>query len=677
MNIQKVKKIVYRYIVDNNPLVSQSFQNYLEYSQLEQHYMKKGLKLLELNWKYRICRKSSLDEKLSKLSMPEYKVTSRNRVEEVSDKLNKFDVISFDVFDTLIFRAVDKPRDVFRLLEAQWNIMGFAKVRQEAERKAREKDPEASIYDIYDILEKEFAIKKEEGIEQEIEVEKKVCYANPYMKQVFDRVKKEGKIIVATSDMYFPKEIMKEILLVCGYDGFHEIYVSCDAKVSKRCGSLQKIVQEKEGKAKSYIHVGDNKETDIIGSRQVGWETVYYENIGKIGTPYRRTEMKSLASSFYKGLVNAKLHSGIYGENEFYEYGYVYGGSMAVGYCQFLKKLAQMKKIDQFLFVARDGYIIHKIYQEYDKDMACAYVPFSRFASYQLTMERSWKEFLKHTVMPRVNVEPRESLKEVIKICDMSYIRPYLQNYGLTENDAFDYAAYKKVYTLFAEHIEEIEQTFSNTVLAAKKYFQNVIGDNKNICIVDVGWQGTGAVCLKYFLEKKCNMNINVCGALMGTANTESTDLYLSNEVLYSYMFSTQKNRDTMLKHTGKRSEWDFRNLLVEILFTEDKPSFLKYQLSNSEEIEFVYGIKENNAKIVESVQKGIYDFSMDYFTYEKKIGKVLVIPGREAYMPIDSLTENKRYCLKLLGQYEINGNPGIFDEEHYSTLEQVVNGNR
>lgn len=677
MNIERIKKMTYRYLVDSNVLVSQGFKDYLESAQIEQHYTKKLFKLFQLNWRYRICRQKSLEQKLSKLSMPEWKAGERLSIEEVLRQVDKFDIVSFDIFDTLIFRAVEKPRDVFRILEAEWNIFDFAKFRIEAERKAREKEPEITIYDIYDVLETELALDKEKGIRLEVETELGVCYANPYMKEVFLKLQNMGKRIIAVSDMYIPRDIMQTILKKCGYEGMEHVYVSCDIKLSKQDGKLQKYVQEKEGEALKYIHIGDNVKTDIAGSRLAGWETIYYKNISEIGYPYRRIEMRTISAAFYKGLVNAKLHSGGYQENAFYEYGYVYGGIMAAGYCQYLRDLVKAQGIDQLLFVARDGYIIHKIYKEYDEKTDCAYIPFSRFSSYQITMERNWKSFLKLIVNPRIQAVPKETMGQVMNICDMIYLQPYLKEYGLSSDAIFDYTAYCKVRTIFEENISEIISNYENTEMAAEKYFREIIGNRKNICVVDVGWQGTGALCLKYFLEEKCGMEIQVCGALMGMTGNNASDTCLSRGNLYSYMFSQQKNRNMMLRHTAKNNEFDFRNQLVEILFTEDKPSFLKYQLGSGGEMEVSYGQPEHNGEILKSIQQGIYDFAMDYISYERKFGNVLTISGLEAYMPVDGLAEDKKYCMDLLGEYRVNENSGIFDKENTRTFREIVKENR
>ena len=44
--------------------------------------------------------------------------------------INSADIISFDIFDTLIVRKVTRPEDIFRIIEKKTGIKGFAKTRE-------------------------------------------------------------------------------------------------------------------------------------------------------------------------------------------------------------------------------------------------------------------------------------------------------------------------------------------------------------------------------------------------------------------------------------------------------------------------------------------------------------------------------------------------------------------
>lgn len=673
MDLMKIRKFIYKILVDSHPLVSQEYAYYQGTDKPGRNYGRKLLEILKLNWKYRVCR-DELDKSLERMAMPESRAYGLPSAGELAERLSGYDVVSFDIFDTLVFRAVEQPKDVFRLLEGKWKQFGFASQREAAEQKARLKKQEVAIGDIYDILSRELSIGKEAGIACELEMEGKVCYANPYMQEVYRILAKKGKTVIAVSDMYIPHEMMERLLAGFGYD-MNRVYVSCDHGAGKGTGELQKLVQREMGPQLSYIHVGDNVCSDIQGSRLAGWETFYYPNVQKLGGPYRPKEMVSLAAAFYKGLVNGRLHSGIPCGGGYYQYGYAYGGIMAAGYCQYLEGLARREGIDQFLFMARDGYILNKIYARCFHKADCAYVPFSRFSSYQITMERSWRNFLLNVVSARARANPKEKLREVMRICGIEFLERYLGRYGLELDRDFDEGAYRMVEKIFEENIGGILPHYDEGAGAAKEYFAGIIGEHKKICVVDIGWTGTSIACLHYFLKEKCGMDIQVCGALMGMCGSVPAGIGSDTKLMHAYLFSAGKNHENLMRHTGKQNEIDFRNLLVEILFTEDKPSFLGFGRDGDRKVKLEYGLRENNGKAVKEVQEGICDFCRDFYQYSKKFPGWLEINGQEAYLPLDRLADAKKYCLEFLGDYEINEGSGFFEDQNARTFREIVNG--
>ena len=52
-------------------------------------------------------------------------------------QIDNYDVVSFDIFDTLLKRNVEEPTDIFKYVEKKYNRLGFFDERIEAENKAR------------------------------------------------------------------------------------------------------------------------------------------------------------------------------------------------------------------------------------------------------------------------------------------------------------------------------------------------------------------------------------------------------------------------------------------------------------------------------------------------------------------------------------------------------------
>ncbi len=78
-------------------------------------------------------------------------------IEKLQEKIDRFDYVSFDVFDTLLLRPYAKPTDLFQHMESNEGISGFAKARVSAEGNTRSKEcPEVTLEEIYGNIEQEF-----------------------------------------------------------------------------------------------------------------------------------------------------------------------------------------------------------------------------------------------------------------------------------------------------------------------------------------------------------------------------------------------------------------------------------------------------------------------------------------------------------------------------------------
>ena len=198
---------------------------------------------------------------------------------ELAEKLLKYDVISFDIFDTCIFRKLDKPSDLFDCLEKEFDIRGFKDIRIKAELNARAKtkkpNGEIDIYDIYDEILKVYPSFTCQA-EKEIDLELNYCYANSYMLEVFNILKENNKTIIAISDMYLPKTTIEKILNKSNFIGFDNLFVSNEHKCNKGNGKLFKVAQ-KIYKNKKIIHIGDNYFADVLGSKKVKIDSFYYQ----------------------------------------------------------------------------------------------------------------------------------------------------------------------------------------------------------------------------------------------------------------------------------------------------------------------------------------------------------------------------------------------------------------
>ena len=109
--------------------------------------------------------------------------------------------------------------------------------------------------------------------------------------------------------------------------------------------------------------MGDGTFADVCMAGKHGFHPFWYPNVQEEGNHYRPMDMSAIIGSMYRGLVNIRLHSQCEIYPMLYEYGYVYGGLLALGYCQFIHRFVREHGITRILFLARDGDILKQVYE--------------------------------------------------------------------------------------------------------------------------------------------------------------------------------------------------------------------------------------------------------------------------------------------------------------------------
>ena len=191
------------------------------------------------------------------------------------------EIISFDVFDTLIIRpGLSVPSELFDLIYP--NDKSFKDKRIEAEKKARIEGrrngfEEITLTDIYKFLYPKRPTKELESIMQkEIETELAFCKPNPNALAFYNncRERQHPPRIIIVSDMYLSASVISTILVNSGYDiSGVNIYVSSECGRTKRVGNLfKKVISDEhmKGKERKILHIGDNTITDYLMARKVG-----------------------------------------------------------------------------------------------------------------------------------------------------------------------------------------------------------------------------------------------------------------------------------------------------------------------------------------------------------------------------------------------------------------------
>lgn len=616
------------------------------------------------------------------VQIPESAVNERDNIEELVDQLAKQDVVSFDVFDTLILRQVSSPLDIFRIIGMEKGIAKFAQLRQQAEQEAyRTMDPEkVNLRDIYHILAKYITIKDEEAASAyEEDTEYRFCYANPYMKEVTERLKQRHVKMIITSDMYLSRALIERILEHCGYDCFEKIYVSNEIGHTKGNSTLQAYVQNELGAKVKVAHIGDNYQSDVNGSKEAGWSTAYYEQCHQRGLRNRSSLQDTVSLSIYSAVCDNHLLNGLHQYSKEYEHGFLYGGLIAYGYCQWLNALAEKKGIEKIWFFGRDMDVVVKVYQKCFGQYPCEYVKTSRSSAMELTLDQDLEGFIQYSFATRagkaggVNTSVGTSLIET----GLTSLMPYLKDYSLDKEDILSMEQYEKIRTMVYDHKEEVIQVYAPSVKAAEKYLEEKRGGASRILMVDAGWSGT---IFNQFRSFYAGMRpeVQLYGALLGGYRGSSVIDCEEAGFLSVYLFSGTHSFTGSIDPTCNDG-WVKANLF-ESMFTSSERSLIKYHLNDAGQYDFVYSESSNhNEEIIEQIQQGIIDFCTIYGQILSTLHCSLQITGEEAFRPYLTISDDYQYFDRVFAgirDYKDRLNRLKADDEHvFSTIDDILRG--
>lgn len=542
--------------------------------------------------------------------------------EPLLQKLLQYDVISFDIFDTLITRKIYEPDDLFLLMNEKLKNPFFFKQRKEAEQRAREKlQKDVNLDEIYEYYQKINNISKKECEKiQNLEEALELKFTTPRieMRNLVEELHQKKKMLIIISDMYLKKETILDMLKQCGYqiNFFEAIYISNEENKRKDTKEIWPYIK-KQYEKKSIIHIGDNNHSDVISPKEFGIHTKKVKSSKELFqestlypaiVPYLTS--KSVSDSIFLGMMinhrlfNSPFHSLKIETIE--DLGYAFHGTMIYEYLNFLEK--ESTSCDVLLFLAREGYNLQKLYQqfcEYKKipEKKNVYFLTSRKSTTSATMmeekdiiENIQKEFhgtFKDFMNQRFCIQVEDNLKINLpedKEIVTKKVKPYQEE--ILKNAEQERIAY----------LEYIEKTIPNR----KK---------KQLAILDLGYSGT----IQYHLTKLLNQEMT--GIYL--TNSDTVKKY-SEESKLLFCFDITKNDNYRFIY--------YYSLVLEFFLSAPYGQLQKFQKKGKEIIP-VYNnetLDDDKRKSMDKIFESVTNYLKDRIeleeNYNMKIKKELLV---------------------------------------------------
>lgn len=553
------------------------------------------------------------------------------------------DVVSFDVFDTLITRTLSDPKAVFDLVEIEQaeliatvssQISAFGRYRDVRQRAASMAMEQASANGAEEFTFREIFAQMRHltGISQqvteclasaELEIERRLHHARRAGVELLAYARELNKRVVFVSDMYLDAEFIKRLLQESGVPSPDELYASSEWGLLKRSGRLYRLVRDREGKNLRYFHIGDSYHSDVLMARQQGFRAEHLPNptqnylSSATGKQLWKTEdvSQSPGGALMHGAISRKFydHAETTAESwcasSAYRLGYEAAGPVVLGFVKWILESAKRDEVERLYFLARDGYLVKQVYdlatQAWEDAPSSHYLLASRRALNTPAM--TTEHDVLSTLSSRFSVAPlRDILWHRFAMREEDVVFGSVRGAGFFSLD-------DKVDITRRDHRERFKALLSlNSSVILKKaaderepllaYLKEErLTESGTRFIVDIGHNATLQKSIGRLLDDQ------TIGGYYFATFYGAKAVYNLGHPVSAYLMNFEDHRDSHHPYC--------RNIgMFEFLFLPALPSFMRMQRALDGRLvpEYVKGDEHARFAIIEEVHRGVIDFCHD-----------------------------------------------------------------
>jgi FMN phosphatase YigB (HAD superfamily) len=453
-------------------------------------------------------------------------------IRRIQRRAAAIELVSFDVFDTLLRRQVDPPerskipsaQAIARLLAERGRPRTLEEVLA-ARRRVGDTlceaatrtgaDPDCHIRPWFRVLLADLLqAEPDEGdvdrlVEVECQAETLTCEANPGMIEAVRAVRAEGKRVIFISDSYLDEGQITRLLDHCGYAGLLDAgYASCRCGLLKRTGRLFQHVLKQEGiSPKRWLHVGDNRLADVVACRRQGGFAVHFQppQHARRVSRLRRLdwlERKSVRWQGAKVVEWCRKDPGPSPICDFaYDVGYWLLGPALANFVHCAIRRIVEEKIELAIFPARDGFGLQRIFERLaphalpERKVASVYAFLSRSVVFPASVfEIGEREKQLAGAFSSQEVTLRDFLRRFALKCEP--LGRILHGCGIESPDvAIDSLVKDGSLERFIRHPSfrvALRGVRENYAALLEDYLGEIgFWDAGRVALIDIGWQGT------------------------------------------------------------------------------------------------------------------------------------------------------------------------------------------
>lgn len=460
-------------------------------------------------------------------------------------------VLSLDCFDTLLWRTVSEPIEVFKDLQNQPLFVTHgicAESRRLAEQRVRQLRAglhgqyEVTIEEIYEhMLPDGSPDLVEQFVRAEIETEKKYLFAYLPMFELLEKAKKMGMKTVLVSDMYIHAHQLKELVESCAKKSNIRIHIdhyftSADHRTTKARDLFQVVAKELDEPAQAFLHIGDNPHADLNGARRAGVAGYHFNRFTPLLEDCMRknaTMQRLLSNDHGESLPMVSNWHAVWSRlprtnNTMEMVGWYYLGPVMVQYLQWLMSQVQELKTQghspRIVFMMRDGYVPFKAYQSLQAQGLVPYdapvhsMDVSRFATLALNFS-DVNAIQTYLISQKDKMFRLEMVRQLMGVHELDNVQVRINT-----DDALPWTEFMQS-VLSPQNLQRIFEASNkhraNFIRYVRKQIRPKAGET--LVLADLGYSGTIQDQIKKILAQEFDLRLEGRYLILREATTRQT----------------------------------------------------------------------------------------------------------------------------------------------------------
>ena len=353
-------------------------------------------------------------------------------------------IITFDVYDTLVCRVIYKDRDLWHLVDREYQkrnhteSINFYKKRETADNRARKTYPhrEVTLDEIYEVFAELYGQELADACKAlEIELEINLTFPNDEVIEAYQYALQQGKKVYIISDMYLTDTIIGQVLDHNRISGYDKLFVSCIYRKTKHEGGalFSAVLEEIQAGAKDVLHIGNDAKADIQQSKAVGLDAYLIKPPSRKSYVDESKAKGDLDYSLLYGFIT-KHNSPKTPNSLAYRLGFDVFGPIVKGFMEWIKDHKDRHNLDAILFLARDGYVLQAI-----SDQEGALTSFYSYLSRRSVVIPmiQYRQSLEDILRLYKSWQPNITLTTLFNRLGIPYDADVVHSVGLRESDTF------------------------------------------------------------------------------------------------------------------------------------------------------------------------------------------------------------------------------------------------